>query len=98
YLGNKNFIDVLVNNKNGKYTINEIKTILRKYFIPYNTPFGLTNFPRIIPQFVDLDYLLLETGDYILLETGDRILLEQQGNSGGPLVVGKLNAKLNAKL
>lgn len=76
YLNNKNFIDVIIHNQNGKYNSAQIKDILRKYFIPYNTSFDLINLPREASETVSSDALLLELGDYMLLETGDRILLE----------------------
>lgn len=78
YLNNKNFIDAIVNNKNGEYNVPQIKDILRKYFIPYNTAFNLVNLPRSVEQIENLSYLKLETDEYILLENGSKILLENQ--------------------
>lgn len=39
YLNNKNFIDLILDNKNGRYSDLQIDDILRKYFIPYNSAF-----------------------------------------------------------
>lgn len=78
FLDNKNFIDVIVNNKNGRYTNTKIDSLLRKYFIPYNTAFKSTHI-GVISEVASLgSFLLLEDGNYILLESEDRILLEQQ--------------------
>ncbi len=41
YLNNKNFIDLILDNKNGRYSDAEIKSILRNYFIPYNSAFDV---------------------------------------------------------
>jgi len=41
YLNNKNFIDVLFYNKSNQFSVAEINSIFRKYFIPYNTAFKL---------------------------------------------------------
>ncbi len=76
YLNNKNFIDVYVVNKNGKYSDEQINIILRKYFIPYNTAFKVTHIGTISELAPDYSFLLLEDGSYILLETEDRIYLE----------------------
>lgn len=43
YLNNKNFTDIILANKNGKYSSEEIRVFLRKYFIPYSGEFGITN-------------------------------------------------------
>lgn len=79
FIGNKNFIDVLLNNQNGKYTDQQIIEILRKYFIPYNSSFK-TMFYDIAEAVVEVgNFLLLESGDFILLENGvDKVLVEQQ--------------------
>lgn len=43
YIGNKNFIDIIASNQNGTFSATQLKDILRKYFIPYNAAFELTN-------------------------------------------------------
>lgn len=78
YLNNKNFIDVILDNKNGAYSDLQINSIFRKYFIPYNTAFKITHIGDISEIAPDESYLLLEDGSYILLESEDRVLLEQQ--------------------
>ncbi len=75
YLNNKNFIDIILNNKNGRYSNSELNVILRKYFIPYNTPFKVTYLDGVSSTVVT-SLILLEDGFYILLEDGDRIRLE----------------------
>lgn len=78
YLDNKRFIDIICSNKNGNYNNAQIKDILRKYFIPYNTAFNLVNLPRTIQDLPNLAYLLLEDGGKILEENEGGTLLEQQ--------------------
>lgn len=78
YLNNKNFIDVFIDNKNGAYSDLQINSIFRRYFIPYNTAFKITNIGEISEIAPDINYLLLEDGSYLLLESEDRVLLEQQ--------------------
>jgi len=78
YLDNKRFIDIICSNKNGNYNNQQIKDILRRYFIPYNTAFNLVNLPRTLEDIQNLEYLLLESGDYILQENASKVLKEQQ--------------------
>lgn len=78
YLNNKNFIDIFGVNNSGKYSDRQIKNIMRKYFIPYNSAFAFTNIGVVSEVNPDNSYLLLEDGSYILLESEDRVLLEQQ--------------------
>lgn len=84
YLNNKNFIDLYVINKNGRYTNDQIRNIARKHFIPYNTPFKITNIGEIseVNTIPPTNYLLLEDGGYWLLENENRILLEVQNQNG----------------
>lgn len=74
YLNNKNFIDIILANKNGKYTNTQIDDILRRIFIPYNSAFKTTYYSSNILDVVS--YLLLEDGDKLLLEDGGKIPLE----------------------
>lgn len=76
YLDNKNFIDLIIDNKNGKYSDQQIDVLLRKYFIPYNTAFKTTNLGDLGDANPDTSLLLLEDGDYILFEDDNRIKLE----------------------
>lgn len=79
YLNNKNFVDVIGDNRNGRYTNDEIRVFLRKYFINYNTAYvalfldEIANSPIGETYFIELedslDYFLLENGDGVLLET-----------------------------
>lgn len=77
YLDNKNFIDVFGINSNGRFNDIQIKDVLRKYFIPYNSAFNL-NVQLGIPVEQQESYLLLEEGDdnKILLEDDGKIPLE----------------------
>jgi hypothetical protein len=75
YLNNKNFIDIILDNKNGRYTDKQITDIMRQNFIPYNTSFNVTYLDSIISIAND-SYLLLENGDYILLEDNGKVLIE----------------------
>lgn len=78
FLNNKNFIDVIFYNGNGKYSISEINSIFRDRFIPYNTPFKgvsinleLDDPEEDIPPYVPPnlpDYLVYEDGGLILYE------------------------------
>jgi hypothetical protein len=77
YLNNKNFIDIILTNKNARYTNADVHEILRKFFIPYNTAFNTSFFDSIAAVEAGA-FLLLESGDFLLLESGDNILLEQQ--------------------
>lgn len=76
YLNNKNFIDLIIDNKNGKYSNVQVETILRKYFIPYNTAFNVTHLNDLGDIVQETSLLLLESGDYILLEDENKIELE----------------------
>lgn len=77
YLNNKNFIDVIVDNKNGRYTTVQIDDIMRRYFIPYNTAFKTTHISDLGNINPDASFLLLEEGTgYILLEDENKIVLE----------------------
>ena len=76
YLNNKRFVDIVMSNKNGSYTNEEIRDIIRRKFVNYNTPFEIINLPRVILPQLDQDNLLLEDGNNILLEDGGDILLE----------------------
>lgn len=75
YLNNKNFIDILAVNKNGRYTDQQVIEIFRDKFIPYNTSFNVTFFDSIIAVLNDL-FLIRENGDYLLLENDGKIPLE----------------------
>lgn len=76
YLNNKNFVDLIFQNKNGKWSNVQIDSILRKYFIPYNTAFKTTNLDDLGEVTPETSLLLLEDGNYILLEDSNRIQLE----------------------
>lgn len=43
FLDNKNFIDIILSNNNGRYSDTNVDRLLRKYFIPYNTAFKITH-------------------------------------------------------
>jgi len=77
YLNNKNFIDVIGDNKNGRYTNDEIRVFLRKTFINYNTAFATLFLNEIsVAPVIETFYLALENEGHFLLESGDGILLE----------------------
>ncbi len=74
YLNNKNLIDIFMTNNNGQYSVTQLNSIFRKYFIPYNTAFQINN---ITEQGIVVNgFLLLEDGNYILYEDNGRIVLE----------------------
>jgi hypothetical protein len=75
YVGNKNFIDAIVSNRNGRFSEEQINDILRKYFIPYNTPFKVT-YLEDDGSISLLGYLLWEDGSYVLSEDDELISLE----------------------
>lgn len=77
YLDNKNFIDIILTNKNSRYRNADLHELYRKFFIPYNTAFNTSFFDSVIDVEAGA-FLLLETGDFMLLEGGENILLEQQ--------------------
>lgn len=72
FLNNKNFIDIICVNGNGKYSNEQLRVIVRKYFIPYNSAFKLTT---IDGNFTST-FILLEDGFYTLLEDGSKIKIE----------------------
>lgn len=74
YLDNKNFIDIYIDNKSGKYTNDEIEVFLRKYFIPIDTAFNEVFLDESFES--ESNFVLLEDGDYFLLEDEGRIELE----------------------
>jgi hypothetical protein len=81
YINNKNFIDIFAttSNQNGEYNNDQIRDILRKYFIPYNTAFDIVDIPLNSTSGTDdVDNILLESGDDMLFEDTGLILLEIQ--------------------
>ncbi len=76
FLNNKNFIDVYIVNKSGRYTNVEIEQILREYFIPYNTAFKVTQIGEGSSITPEINYMLLEDGSYILWEDDGKVVLE----------------------
>lgn len=82
YLNNKNFIDIFGVNNSGKYNDEEIKVILRKYFIPYNTAFDIALGSGVDvpdPEDIEPSLLLLEEQDE---EGGDDLILQDQEDGG----------------
>lgn len=78
FLNNKNFIDIFTVNNSKEFTDREIDDVLRKYFIPYNTPFKVSSAGSSIQDQQEL-YLLLEEGE-------DQKILQEQGEDDGFLV------------
>jgi len=76
YLNNKNFIDVIVNNRNGRYTTLQIDEILRRYFIPYNTAFKVTHLGDLGDLNPEGSFILMEDGNYVLQEDENKIFIE----------------------
>lgn len=77
YLNNRNFIDIIADNKNGRYSNDEIRVFLRKYFANYNTAFNVLFLDEIsVTPIIETFYLALESDGHFLLEDGYGILLE----------------------
>lgn len=74
FLNNKNFIDVFTINNSKQFTDREIDNVLRKYFIPYNTPFKVSSAGSSIQDQEEL-YLLLEEGE-------DQLILQERDETG----------------
>lgn len=77
YIDNKRFIDVIAVNNNGRNNLIQLKDILRRYFIPYNTAFEVVYLPLIPSSGGTVgSFILLEDGFYLLDEEGFPILTE----------------------